>query len=206
VSEAGARAIDRLIINAADDTTNFLHSQDTATAGVTLDAANTMIAQDLPVIAGFFRSNNARGWSKLSGDYMLAIHPDQETYLITDVTTGRFSWSDVNKHVPKGFEQLMNNHQFVGRISGVSVLRTTLIGTVNEDVTAHVNIALARYGVGWLGLGTTGPKKPSIKLKHPGPTSTNDPLDTNHTLGWKVRAVARLLDANRALILYSATV
>jgi hypothetical protein len=43
-----------------------------------------------------------------------------------------------------------------------------------------------------------------IKYKVPGPQSTNDPLDTNCTMGWKLRTVARNLDAaNRSLVVYS---
>lgn len=219
MSYAGAGAINRLLYHAAVGYTdenevtlsggpsNWLHAGDAATQGVTLTTVDQVTAQDLPVVAGFFRNKNARGFDSLSGDYMLAIHPNVEVDLVTNVTTAALSWSDVNKHVPAGFEQLINNHRFVGRMNGVSVLRTTLIGTVTETgaANAYVNVALARWGIGWLGLGQNGPTKPQIIMKKPGDQSTNDPLNTNCTLGWKVRAAARLLDAgNRALVVYSA--
>lgn len=202
---AGSSAIDTLLYNAAVGATNFLHVGDATIAGVTLTGTDYLKAKDLPVIGGFFRARNAKGFDKLSGDFMLAIHPDAETYMVTDVTTAALSWSEVNKHVPAGFEQLINNHRFVGRLNGVSVLRTTIVATITEDVLAHRNVALARWGVGWLGLGSNPTNMPEIKYKTPGPQSTNDPLDTNRTLGWKVRMAARLLDgANRALVVYSA--
>jgi len=203
VEYAGSGAINRRLYTAAVSSTNFLHAGDTATAGVTLVAGNILTAQDFPVIAGFFHNANAEGFNRLGGDYMLAIHPNQEVQLVTDVTNTRLSWSEVNKHVPMGFEDLVNNHRFVGRLGGVTALRTTLVGTVTEDVAAYRAVALARYGVGWFGIAEKGPKMPRIIMKSPGPTSTNDPLDTNHTLGWKARMAERLLDANRALVVYS---
>jgi len=201
---AGASALDTLIYNAAVTASNFLHAGDTTITGVTLAAGDNLKAKDFPIIGAYFRARNAKGWDKLSKDFMLAIHPDTERFLVTDVTTAALSWSEVNKHVPAGFEQLINNHRFVGRLNGVSCLRTTIVGTITEDVLAHRCIALARYGVGWLGLGENGPRAPEIKIKSPGPQSTNDPLDTLHTMGWKLRAVARLLDSSRALVVYSA--
>lgn len=201
---AGAGAINTLIYNAADDATNFHHVGDSTITGVTLAAADILQAQDFAIVANFFNARDATGFEKLGGDFLLAIHPDAEFELVTDVTNTRLSWSEVNKHVPAGFDTLVNNHRFVGRLGGVTALRTTLIGTVTEDVAAYVNVALADYGVGWLGLGESGPRRPEIKYKRPGPQSTNDPLDTNNTMGWKARMVAANLDAgNRSLIVYS---
>jgi len=204
VEYAGASAIDSLVRNAAYATTNFLHCGDAAAAGVTLVAGNQLKALDLPVIEAFFNGNNAQGFPSLSGDHMLAIHPQVEKTLVTHVTTAELSWSEVNKHVPRGFDQLIDNHSFVGRLTGVSVLRTTKIGTITEDVAAYRCLAMADWGVGWLGVGQKGPKRPMIKLKRPGPQSTNDPLDMCMTLGWKVQAIGKLLDANRVLTVYSA--
>jgi hypothetical protein len=202
--ESGARALDLLVYNAAVATTNFLHAGDSTISGVTLAAGDQLKAKDLPVIGGFFRKRNNKGWPQLSNDFMLAIDPDVETTFVTHVSTSELSWTEVNKHVPEGFKQLIDNHRFVGRLNGVSVLRSTTIGTITEDVAAFRNIALARYGVGWLGLGENGPKAPQIKFKRPGPQSTNDPLDMVNTMGWKLRAVGKLLDSNRALVVYSA--
>lgn len=202
---AGAGAINTLIYNAGLAATNFIHAGDSTIAGVTLVAGDRLLARDFPVIAGFFRARNVPGFNSLSGDYMLAMHPDVETFLVTDVTNTRLSWSEVNKYVPAGFQQLVDNHRFVGRLNGVSAMRTTLVKIDTEDITsAAFNLALGDYGVGWLGLGESGPRTPEIKYKVPGPQSTNDPLDTNRTMGWKARMVARNLDAaNRSLVVYS---
>lgn len=202
---AGAGALNTLIYNAGVTATNFLHAGDATITGVTLTSTDYLYARDFPVVAGFFNARSATGFSALGGDFMMAIHPDAETKLVTDVTNTRLSWSEVNKYVPAGYESLINTHRYVGRLGGVTALRTTLVKVDTEDVSAHFNLALAEYGVGWLGLGENGPRRPDIKYKRPGPSSTNDPLDTNNTLGWKVRAVAKNLDAgNRSLVVYSA--
>ncbi len=204
VTYAGATAIDQLVYNAAVATSGFLHCTDTVVGGATLGNAQQFKLVDVPVITGYFRGNNAKGWDNLSKDFMLAIHPDMEFALVTDVTTTELSWNHVNKHVPEGFDQLINNHRFVGRFNGLSILRTTMIGTVDEDVDAYRCLALARWGVGWAGLGAKGPMTPTIKMKSPGPNSTNDPLDQIHTLGWKVRATGKLLQNETALVVYSS--
>lgn len=203
--ERGARLINDQIRNAALTTTNFLHSRDTTTGGATLAVGEKASITDFAAIAGFFRSQGARGWDSLLGDFVWIIHPDQETDLITEFTTTRMSWADTQKHVPVGYEQLIKNHRFVGRYGGTVAVRSQRIGTITEDVTAYNSVALARYGVGWLGLGDSGPKKPMIKIKRPGPNDTSQPLDLYMTIGWKFRAVARLLDVARALRVYSST-
>lgn len=204
MSYAGAGAINTLIYNQAKSATNFLHAGDTATGGTTLASGDTLKAPDIAFVSQFFRGKDAVGFSNLSGDYMMAIHPDAEYDLVTDVTTAALSWTEVNKYVPRGFDQLIENHRFVGRMNGVSVLRTTLVGTVTEDIAAHVNVALAKWGVGWLGLGSSPETMPEIIPKRPGPQSTNDPLNINCTLAWKVRMATKILDAgNRALVVYT---
>ncbi len=203
---AGASLIDGLNHQAALASTNFYHCEQAAAGvgGAVLANGNRFVAADIPFIAGFFRGKNAKGWDSLSKDFMLAIHPDMESHMVSDVTTTELSWSEVNKHVPVGFQQLYDNHRFVGRLNGLSILRTTMVETVSEDVAAHRCVALSRWGVGWLGLGQSGPKSPSIKFKSPGPQSTNDTLDQIHKLGYKVRAASKLLDSNRVLVVYSA--
>lgn len=203
----GAGAINKLLYNQAITATNFLHAGDDAISGVALAAGDNLTITDVAFVSKYFRGKDARGFEKLGGDFMLAIHPDAEYWLVTEAPTdgSKIAWTDVNKHVPAGYDMLVKNHRYVGRFSGTTVLRTTLVDTVTEDVSAHKNVALADWGVGWLGLGQSGPKAPTVKFKSPGPQSTNDPLDQVHTLGWKVRMAAKILDAtNRCLIVYSA--
>jgi hypothetical protein len=186
---------------------NYFTSHDTAVGGgnYLLNQGETLILQDLVYSAGFLRSRDAKGFASLGGDYMVMIHPNQETSMITDVTTLRLSWANQNQYTPAGFSQLVDNQKLVGRWNGTTILRTTTVTSTAYTGFGYKSLMLSDWGLGWLGLGETGPKAPRIIRKSPGPTTTNDPLDMQHTLGWKVRMVARVLDrANRGVIIYSS--
>jgi len=200
---AGEQAIDSLIKAVALTTTNVYKTGGGVGTG-TLTASTTATVRDFPKIAAFFRAGGAKGHESLKNDFVWIIHPDQETNILTENTSNSLSWSQVNQNVPAGYEQLINNHRFVGRYAGVTAIRTAEIGTSTADVTAYASVALARWGVGWLGLGETGPTAPSIKIKRPGPSDTSQPLDLYMTIGWKFKAVARLLDVARVLKVYSS--
>jgi hypothetical protein len=83
----------------------------------------------------------------------------------------------------------------------VSVLRSNAVGTVTEDESAFQCVALAKWGVGTLGLGSKA-MKADIKMKTEG--GTYDPLDTIKTVGYKYMNAFKMLDTNRVLIVYSA--
>ena len=200
---AGQQVIDTLIRTTALTTTNIYKTGGGVGTG-TLTTSLTATVRDFPKIAAFFRGGGAKGHDSIKGDFLWVIHPDQETNILTENTSNSLSWSQVNQNVPAGYEQLINNHRFVGRYSGVTAIRTAEIGTSTADVTAYASIALARWGVGWLGLAENGPTAPSIKIKRPGPNDTSQPLDLYMTIGWKFKAVARLLDVNRVLKVYSS--
>ena len=89
---AGAGALNTLMYNAAITATHFLHAGDTTIDGAILAAGDYVYARDFPVIAAFFRARNAMGFDSLGGDFMFAMHPDAESFLVTDVTNTRLSW------------------------------------------------------------------------------------------------------------------
>jgi N4-gp56 family major capsid protein len=202
---AGSAAIDTLLYAQAKTSTKHLHSGDKPVDGATLGATDYATTQDFWAIANYFHTTNAKGFSQLMGDYVWIMHPNQEVDLVTEVTTGsKVTWSETVKHVPGGFDQLIKTHRFVGRLGGVTAVRTNQIVTITEDVTAHHSIALAKWGLGTAGLGESGPSVPEIKHKTPGPNDTSQPLDLYDTLAWKVLLAEKLLDVNRCLVVYSA--
>lgn len=200
----GASAIDSLLYTQAKTSTNFLHSGDKVTGGATLAATNYATISDFPAIAGHFHGQNAKGFRDLNGDYVWIMHPNQAVDLESEATTNFLNWANVHQGTAEGYDQLIRNHQMVGRYAGVCAIRSTVIGTITEDVTAHQSIALARFGLGWAGLAETGPKAPEIIRKRPGPNDTSQPLNLYQTLAWKVRMAAKLVDAARVLVVYSA--
>ena len=208
-SFAGADAIDNLIYTQAKLATNDITSGDKyASTGTTPSAALITVVSDFNAVAGFFHGTNARGFKDLGGDYVWIMHPNQETDLVTELTTDSTqAWRQTFRstdHV--GFKTLTDNHRVVGSYGGVTALRTTQIDSIVNTVTTYKSIALARWGLGWAGLGEQGPNAPTMKKKSPGPNDTSQPLDLYDTLAWKVKMAAKLLDNNRIVIVYSASV
>lgn len=204
LAEDGARTVDTRLRNIADNTTTFLVSQDTATGGTTnLLTTKTAIAQDIAVLSGRFNQNDAEGFDSQSGMYVVIVHGKVEQDLVTDVTTTRLSWSEVNKHVPGLDGQKKIIVGTPGAIYGTMVLRSNNITTktLTSTVTAYANIALADHGIGRAGFGAMDPQ---IIMKSPGPQDTSNPLNTFGTIGWKAALGEALLDSNRVITYYSA--
>lgn len=206
-SYAGADAIDNLIYTQAKLATNDLTSGDTtAGTGTTPTAATVARITDFSAIAGFFYGQNAKGFKGLGGDFVWLMHPNQEVDLVTELTTDSTSaWRQTFRNTDKVVNTLIDNHRMVGSFGSVTAFRTTQIDSAVEGVTTYVSIALARWGLGWAGLGEQGPTAPVMKRKRPGPNDTSQPLDLYETIGWKVKLAAKLLDNSRILIVYSGS-
>lgn len=202
---AGSHAIDSLLYTAAKTSTNFLHSGDTASGGATLATGDFATVTDFKAISGFFYGQNARGFRELDNCFVWIMHPTQETDLVTEYSTTAMSWHEVNQATETGFAQLQKINRMVGKFGSTCALRSTVVGTVAEDVTAYHSIALARWGLGWAGLGERGPAAPQIIRKRPGPNDTSQPLDLYETIAWKVKLAEAMLDASRVLNVYSST-
>lgn len=212
LAEHGARTLDTLLRNVADDTTTFLVSGETATGGGTLAATETAMAQDIAVLAGRFNQNDAETVPGV-GMYVCIVHGSVEQDLVTDVTTGRLSWSEVNKYVPgiDGQKKIIDGSP--GAIYGMLVLRSNNITTtvLTNTITAYKNIAIADHGYGRASFDAMTPrgarrgvKGPALIPKQSGPQDTSNPLSMFSTLGWKFNSGQALLDVNRVILFYSA--
>lgn len=214
LAEHGARTLDTLIRDAAANTTGdtFLVSGETAVNGGTLAATETAMAQDIAVIAGAFNQNDAKPVPGL-GMYVCIVHGSVEQDIVTDVTTGRLSWSEVNKYVPGLDGQKKIIEGTPGAIYGCMVLRSNNIATevLTNTITAYVNVALADHGVGRASFDAMTPsgarrgvKGPALMAKQSGPGDTSNALSMFSTLGWKFNSGQIRLDANRCITFYSA--
>ena len=202
---AGAHAIDTILYTAAKTSTNTLKSTEKAAGTGTLAAGEKATVTDFKAISGFFYGQNARGFREMENCFVWIMHPAQETDLVTEYSTTAMSWHEVNQATETGFAQMQKINRMVGKFGSVVALRSTMIGTSVEDVTAYHSIALARYGIGWAGLGESGPTKPEIIHKRPGSQDTSQPANMYETIAWKVLGAERMLDAARVLVVYSST-
>lgn len=209
-AEHGARTIDTLMRNLVTGATGgtYLIAGQTAKNTGTLATTGTATAQDVAVISGIFHINDAEEFD--NGYYVVVVHGEVEQDIVTDVTTTRLSWSEVNKHVPGMDGQQKIIRGTPGAIYGTMVLRSNLITTavLTNTVTAYMNVALADYGIGrasFKGMTPRGAKSvgPNIIIKNSGNEDTSNPLSMFGTLGWKAAQGQALLDVNRALVFYS---
>jgi len=205
---AGADAIDNLIYAKAKTGTNDLTSGDLlAATGTTPTAATVAVITDFNAIANFFYNQNARGFRSIGGNFVWLMHPNQEIDLVTELTTDSTSaWRQTFRSTDNvNFKQLVENNRVVGTYGSVTALRTTNIDSVVEGVTTYHSIALARWGLGWAGLGEQGPSSPELIRKKPGPQDTSQPANMYETIAWKVKMAAARLDNARVLVVYSGS-
>jgi len=207
-SDAAIDTIELKCAASALTTTNYLYADEKAANIGTMTTADIATAQTFVAIGGFFNGQNARGHSSIGGRFAWFIHPDQEVDIQAEVTTDALSWSNVKMHTPEGYKEMNSlDTKMVGSLGQVCAFRTTNIGTVTETVNTYQSFALARHGVGFIDLDNAKPQDMGgnyIKIKRPGPNDTSQPLDMYQTIGYKIRAQSRLLDASRALVVYSA--
>ena len=211
-SYSAAKTKDTLLRDAALATTSYFTAQSTATAGTTIWATSTAIAQDLNYIRGAFDQADCDAFDSLGGNYLLVIHGEVEQDMVADVTTGRLSWSPLIQSVNAGYDRI-TNYKGPGALLGVAVMRSNNIGTVvlttsstpiglgAAGVTVYKCVALADHGIGKT---TLDQSEPRIIRKTPGPGTVSVPLDTFGTLGWKMRLAQGLLSSTRALTYYAA--
>lgn len=211
-AEHGARTMDSLIRNAADDTTTFLISANKEKNTGTLATASSATAQDVAIVTKIFRGNDAEPFTKNGGYYVAVVHSDVEADLVTDVTTTRLNWSEVNKHVPGMDGQKKITKGSPGAIYGTMVLVSNQIerATLTNNVNAYKNICLAVDGVGCASFsGMTpnnvggGAKGPRIVVKTSGSQDTSNPLSMFNTIGWKSAMGQAVLGNDRALVWYA---
>lgn len=212
-TEHGARTMDKLVLNAADDTTTFLVSTEVAKNTGTLLTTETATAQDIAIITKIFRGNDAEPFTKNGGYYVCIVHSEVESDIVTDVTTTRLSWSEVNKHVQglDGQKKIIQGSP--GAIYGTMVQVSNNIGTTSltAGVVAYKNIALAVDGVGCASFSGMTPKNvgggakgPRIVVKTSGSQDTSNPLSMFSTIGWKAAMGQAVLGNDRALVYYSS--
>jgi N4-gp56 family major capsid protein len=214
---AGAKTVDTLLRNDADDTTEFMLAGETGTITENttqggadangLQTSDTMTAQDLAVLAGRFDVNNAEGFDEIGGDYVLLCHGAplkdmQIHYEPGGITTGgKISWHDTQQRTVPGLRKLERYE--IGTYAGLSVQKTNNIATeITGSHSGYVNIALAKDAIGRANLDMRNVR---IIVIPPGRPDKSDPLNLFGTIGWKTRMAHRPLDVNnRAIKHYSA--
>jgi len=134
--------------------------------------------------------------------FAVIVHSVPRTHLVTDVSTSRLTWEQINKYVSgfSGQEKLLNG--VVGGIAGGMVFLSNNITTATVDtISAYANLVLAQDG---LGAASQGGMNPDVFINKPSSNSTDNPYRIFGTVSFVFQTAPKLLDVLRAEILYSA--
>lgn len=208
-----AEAIDPVIENALDvlsyraalslDTIirNTLHNAVTNqfAAGVANEAAvaANMTASEVRKAVFALKKNDVR---PIGSDYVLLIHPAQSFDLQSESGTG--AWLDLNKYTTTG--PLYKGE--IGKLYGARAVESSNVqiavgaGALGVDVYRAYLFGKGAYGI--VELASNNLKMISKQL---GSAGADDPLDQRATVGYKFSHVTKVLDANRAIEIYTAT-
>lgn len=205
---SGQKTIDTLHRADIQATTTFIVSGQTDSGTGTLTTSDTMTAQDVAVVGGYFDRNDCEGFDDVGGDFVLVVHGEPAQDLQTHVEPGgitsnaKLSWAGIMMHTVPGQRKLQNYE--IGTYAGVSVQKSNNIATSTETntVTAYNNLGLSRDAFGRTNLDMRNVRLIEIPANR---ADKSDPLGLYGTIGWKARMGHRGLDLNtRAVRLLTA--
>lgn len=208
----GSLTLDSLLRAVVDGTFSGTYNPDTGsgttttrksigdgTNDTTLSATDYLTAEDIALVVGDLKAEDAEPFD--NGMYAVVIHSGGETDLITDVSSSRINWQEINKYVSgvSGQEKITRGE--VGGVAGGMVFRSNNIATGTIDTrSAYHNVALAQWAIGNLSMGDM---KPRVFVNKSGSSSMSDPHRFYSTVAFQFDAAPKLLDVNRAAVLYS---
>ena len=130
-----------------------------------------------------------------NGHYTAVITPKQELDIVTEITTGRISWSNAVVNVPGtlGQEKFVNG--YIGSIYQVAVLVTNNYSTLLWTSASDIGIVYAEGGVGAMAFSDMDPQ---IIIN-----DVNSPYKNVNSFAWHVLFGAGLIDTNRVMKIYS---
>lgn len=208
-----AEAIDPVIENALDvlsyraalslDTIirNTLHNAVTNQfAGAALNEAATtavMTASEIRKAVFSLKNNDVR---PIGSDYVLLIHPAQSFDLQSESGTG--AWLDLNKYTTTGplYKGEIGKLYGARAVESSNVQMAAGVGGGGADIYRAYVFGKGAYGI--VELANNNLKMISKQL---GSAGADDPLDQRATVGYKFSHITKVLDANRAIEIYTAS-
>jgi N4-gp56 family major capsid protein len=188
-----------------------------ASASVSSEADHGLTMQNLEHLVYTLKNSNVRYYP--DGSYKYIAHP--ATIKTVRALTGTREYIDLMKNIMN--KEAISSPSIVGRLAGFTFSETTEITTAATHAAttsyAYENVVAGYESVGCtslLGHASRVSKKGTPKLisrprfqyrpnadlifKGIGSSGTEDPLNRRGSVGWKIRFVAKVLDADRVLV------
>lgn len=142
-------------------------------------AGDVLTARELLKAMITFKKNSVPAHE--SGSYVAIIHPACAGDLMADTNVG--SWSDVNKYVPAGRDQIMNAKE--GMCYGVKVRTSDLISSTTTGTLGSATV-YSNLVFGKAAFGTVSLSKENVQFYTYNEGNTGNPLDQYSTVGYKL--------------------
>lgn len=208
-----AEAIDPVIENALDvlsyraalslDTIirNTLHNSVTNQfAGAAVNEAAVSAVMTASEIRKAVFSLKNKDVRPIGSDYVLLIHPAQSFDLQSESGTG--AWLDLNKYTTTG--PLYKGE--IGKLYGARAVESSNVQIAAGAGAGSVDIYRAYvFGKGAYGLVELANNNLKMISKQLGSAGADDPLDQRATVGYKFSHITKILDADRAIEIYTAS-
>lgn len=188
-----------------------------ASASVSAEANHGLTMANLEHLVYTLKNANVRYYP--DGSYKYIAHP--KTIKTVRALTGTREYIDLMKNIMN--KEAISSPSVVGRLAGFTFYETTEITTAATNAAttsyAYENLACGYEGIGavsLLGNATRVPKRGTGRLinrprfkyrtnaelivKGIGSSGVNDPANRRGSVAWKMRFVAKVLDANRVLV------
>ena len=194
LGEQAAAVIEKLIINKLVTGLNVVYAGgESSTANVQTNTKKISLA-DINNVKRILKRRNAKPYE--NGKYIFMIDPEVEMDL-KNLTGANASWIDIVKYDKN--EKILEGE--IGSFLGFKFVVSNNIPTDSTSTSVRKCFAFGKDAYGVVELeGKAG--KPSIIHKGLGSAGTNDPLDQEQTLGWKIPAFTTRILHDEALVRY----
>lgn len=196
LSYAAELTIDQLVRNELDanGTQRYTDPTNNSSKANVQSGADVIASSDLKIILRVMRKNDVAPFE--DGLYRGVIHPLMEFDLLSETAASSFIiLSGYNGSASQAIEK-----GEIGTAFGIKLLRSSNIRADATSTNTYGNIFVGRNAFGTVDLESAGLR---IITKPHGSAGTEDPLDQRATVGYKVYYATKLLDSNRAQILWA---
>ena len=201
----GAKAIDQLLIDAAEGTTNSLNAGcgDGVNGSLPLTSGSTLSVRDLADVAAFFEVSGVPGFDFLDGSFAAVLHPQAAKHMVYEGATSsnKVTYAELHQYVDAGQKRMENGQLY--HVDKFMLYSSPLIDSATQvdSTAAYRNLCLGADGLGTASI-WSGPTKAKINVVKPMPSDT-DPYGRRTVISWYWCGKAALLDSDRVVILAS---
>jgi len=199
--------IDFLTMKQFEQSTNYLYNTAAATGGTTTFSTGSVTALSAAAIMQAKKilfANKVPTFSGIAGHpdgkYAAVIGPKGELDIVTETTTGRLTWGQAVTNVGGPDAQKRWVDGYVGTIYGVAVYTTQNLTTATAYTGSSTGDVSFVCGDGGVGAMAFMDMEPQVVIN-----DVNSPYKNVDSVAWHIFYGTAILDTNRVVKMYSAT-